>query len=453
MRLNNASQKPLSSKSMNKLRVILGDLKSSFWFIPIFIVALAVVAAVSLIYLDNINHFQPEGIIQYIFTGSANSARSVLSTISGAMIGVAGTVFSITLVALTLASSQFGPRLLRNFMHERINQVVLGTYIATYVYCLVVLNTVKDNDSIQFVPVLSVFVAIMAAIANIILLIIFIHHIAISIQADKVISDINDSLFKSFKTLFPDDDKGTSVEKSTPDFDLIKRNYLNKKTVLAPKSGYLQLIDIDAVLKLATEQHQLIFLHFKPGEYIVEGIEIAAIYFNEKMVDGAVEKLQSIYVIGKVRTPMQDAEYSIHQMVEIAARALSPGINDPYTAMACIDNLTSTLCYLTKVNFPLKYRYDEAGELRVVTDVLTYEGMINAAFNKIRQYASGSPAVVIRLMEALATIHTFAQNKAQYNIVQKHAEMVLRLGERSFNEDNDLEDLKERSRLVIPQKP
>ncbi|MBI1224095.1 MAG: DUF2254 domain-containing protein [Bacteroidetes bacterium] len=437
---------------MNKLRVFIGDLKASFWFIPIFIVVLAIIAAVILLYLDNIHHFQPEGIIQYVFTGSADSARSVLSTISGAMIGVAGTVFSITLVALTLASSQFGPRLLRNFMHERINQVVLGTYIATYVYCLIVLNSVKDNDSIHFIPVLSVFMAIATAIANIILLIIFIHHIAISIQADKVISDINDSLFKSFKTLFPEEEKEDDTITSIPNIDSIKHRYQHKTTVLAQKSGYLQLLDIETSLKTATEEQQLIVLNFKPGEYIVEGIEIGSIYFNGKLKDDAVENLQSIYAIGKVRTPMQDAEFSIHQMVEIAARALSPGINDPYTAMACIDNLTSTLCYLTKVNFPSRYRFDDEGELRVLTDVLTFEGMINAAFNKIRQYANGSPAVVIRLMDALNTVHKFARNKEQYSAVKKHAEMVLRLAENSFNEENDLADLKERSQLIIPQK-
>ena len=136
-------------------------------------------------------------------------------------------------------------------------------------------------------------------------------------------------------------------------------------------------------------------------------------------------------------------------MVEIAGRALSPGINDPYTAIACIDNLTATMCYLTKVKFPSQYRYDEKQNLRVVASTLTFEGMLNVAFNQIRQFASGSPSVVIRLMEALITIDTFAKNQEQKNAIQKHVEMVLRVAEKSFEEKNDLMDMRERSNVIL----
>ena len=434
---------------MKKLLFYWGELKSTFWFIPILIVAMAVFAAVGLIYLDNLTDYQPSGIIQYVFSGSVASARSVLSTISGAMIGVAGTVFSITLVALTLASSQFGSRLLRNFMHERINQIVLGTYISTYVYCLLVLNSVKETEQVSFIPTFSVFVAILAAVANIILLIIFIHHIAISIQADKVISDIAVALEKSIQTLYPEKLGEGPDQGTTPDVESLKKKFRYHRPILATKNGYVQYFDENEFLTTAKDKDLLIELYNRPGDYFVKNMEIGQVHFNEASLEDELKNLSSAFIIGKVRTSQQDVEFSIHQMVEIAARALSPGINDPYTAIACIDNLTSTICHLTTVKFPSIYRYDEDGTLRVVAATLNFEGMINASFNQIRQFAKGSPSVVIRLMEAMCTIDRFVQNKAQKSAVQRHASMILRAAENSFDEANDLNDLRERSRLIL----
>ena len=177
---------------------------ATFWFVPVLIIVLAVIFSIGLVSLDHFISISQEGWIRFFLVNSTDSARSILSTISGAMIGVAGTVFSVTLVALTLASSQFGPRLIKNFMYVRLNQIVLGSYIATYLYCLLVLNAIKDGNGYTFIPSLSIFIAILAAIANIILLIIFIHQIAISIQADKVISDISDLISKQVETLFPE---------------------------------------------------------------------------------------------------------------------------------------------------------------------------------------------------------------------------------------------------------
>ena len=434
---------------MKRLYFLWDELQSSFWFIPILIITISIGAAIGLLYLDNIFDYQPSGIVRFIFPGSVDSARSVLSIISGAMIGVAGTVFSITLVALTLASSQFGSRLLRNFMHERINQIVLGTYIATYVYCLLVLNAVKGTDQFSFIPSISVFVAILAAIANIILLIIFIHHIAISIQANKVISDISEALSKNLKQLFPEEIGQEPAENEIHNIELLKKAYRNKTIITSPKSGYILYADNEGILNLAQEKKLLVILNYRPGDYVVEHMEIGEVYSQEELDDDDLLDFKDIFILGKSRTPQQDPEFSIHQMVEIAGRALSPGINDPYTVITCIDNLTSTMCYLTKVKFPSKYRYDEDMELRVVASNLTFRGMLNVAFNQIRQFAGGSPSVVIRLMDALITINTMAKTPEQKMALKEHAEMVLRVAEKSFQEKNDLKDMKERSIIIL----
>ncbi|MFN2261698.1 MAG: DUF2254 domain-containing protein [Psychroflexus sp.] len=434
---------------MKKLFFFWDELTNSFWFIPMLIIVAALGLASTSIYLDQIIDFENVDYFKYFVTESADSARSVLSTISTAMIGVAGTVFSITLVALTLASSQFGSRLLRNFMHERLNQVVLGIYVSTYLYCLIILNVVKDNDGLLFIPSLSILIAIFAAVANIVLLIIFIHHISVSIQADKVISDISESLTKNVESIFSEAIDEDSISHSFEDVDGIIEDYSKHTEVNCPKSGYLQYIDNEALLNFAIKNNFLIITSHRPGNYLVKGEKLYDIYANTDFENKPISILKSNFIIGKSRSPQQDAEHAIHQMVEIACRALSPGVNDPYTAITCIDNLTSTMCYLTKVKFPNKHRYDEDENLRYVSRPLTYEGMLNASFLQIRQFAKGSPAVVIRLMEAMITIYQFTKFSIHREIVCKHAKMILNLAESSFEDIHDLDDLKDRSKIIF----
>lgn len=434
---------------MNKLLFTWDDLTSTFWFIPVMILTVAIALAFGLLYLDSRILVGQDGIGRYIFVGSADSARSVLSTISGAMIGVAGTVFSITLVALTLASSQFGSRLVKNFMYDRLNQVVLGTYISTYIYCLIVLNSLTDIDDLLFIPAFSILFALIATVANIVLLVIFIHHIAVSIQADKVISDISASLSENIETLFPETMGEGSDEETEENEESIKSSFEKKVAVNAPKSGYLQHVDNGSLMKFAVKHDVLIELDFHPGHYLIKNVQTGTIYSNRLLEEGAVQELQGLFTVGDTRTAKQDPEYSIHQMVEIAARALSPGINDPYTAIACIDNLSSTMAHLTTVKFPSPYRYDEEGDLRIIAEFPSYEKMLDAAFNQIRQQSAGNPAVVIRLLEALNRIYSFAGESEFRDAIKKHAVMIVNMAEERFDEPNDLADLHRRSELIL----
>jgi uncharacterized membrane protein len=434
---------------MKKLLFIWKELTASFWFVPVMIMLLSILMALGFVYTDQITTFSREGLGRFFFVNSLDSARSILTTISGAMIGVAGTVFSVTLVALTLASSQLGPRLIKNFMYVRLNQVVLGSYISTYLYCLIVLNAIQDNNGDTFIPVLSILVAIIAAILNIILLIVFIHNIAISIQADKVISDISAIISKQVKMLFPEkmgDEPDT--EKDLP-VDVIKSGYANTVSVKSAESGYLQYIDSDSLLDLMIKYNALFEVNYRPGDYIVGDIEIGKLYTNEKIEEDKIKKILFQFFIGRIKTAQQDLKFSIFQMAEIAAHALSTGVNDPYTAIACIDNLTAPMCYLAQAKFPSKYRLDDKKELRVIADTLEFESVLDASFNQIRQFSVGNTAVMIRLMEVLAIIYEFAKNERYKKAIIKHVKMTLNAGKESIKEKNDLEDLIEKSRKIL----
>lgn len=434
---------------MKKLVFLLKELLATFWFLPVLIICFAVFLSMALVSLDNSVSISQEGWIRLLLVNSSDSARSILSTISGAMIGVAGTVFSVTLVALTLASSQFGPRLIKNFMYVRLNQIVLGSYISTYLYCLLVLNSISDSNGHSFIPPISILVAIFAAIANIVLLIIFIHKIAVSIQADEVVSDISDFIAGQVKTLFPEM-MGDELEREDL-ADALKgiSAYPYKKSIKSPKSGYIQYIDSEGLMKHVAKHNVFLELFHRPGSFMVEGGELGVLYSHTPFEEADTKPIIDQFIIGKTKTSQQDLEFSIHQMVEIASRALSPGVNDPYTAISCVDNLTSTMCYLAQAGFPSKYRFDKEDKLRIVADTIDFEGVLDAAFNQIRQFSKDSPAVIIRLMEAMRTILSFTKKESHKKAVIKHAEMVLRLGKENIQEKNDLEDLVQRADKIL----
>ena len=258
---------------IKKLYFLWTELNASFWFIPILMLLFFIGSAMGFIYLDSLVHYAPDNMLRYLLPGSVDSARSILSIIAGAMIGVAGTVFSITLVVLTLASSQLGSRLVRNFMYDRLNQIVLGTYVSSFVFCLIVLSSLKDNETFHFVPAISVLAALLSAVAGIILLIVFIHHVSMSIQSDKVISDISESMSKSIRVLFPED-IGHEEDNPAPDMYSLKQKYIFKEDVKCKKSGYLQSIDGEGLMRIAEEHDCLIILHHRPGDFLVQGMVV-----------------------------------------------------------------------------------------------------------------------------------------------------------------------------------
>ncbi|HSJ69080.1 MAG TPA: DUF2254 domain-containing protein [Anditalea sp.] len=420
------------------------QLKTSFWFIPVVIVVVAIFGSMLLINIDSTYHVEPEGFLGLFITEDVESARQILSTIAGAMLNVTGVVFSITLVALTLASSEFGSRLLRNFMNDRLNQVVLGTYIATFIFCILILRVVKGVEDNDFIPNISIFVAIIISVANIFLLIAYIHHIAISIQADYIITDVGKNLRSSLKTLYPNQIGDENLEQS----EVFLKEHIDKIPlkilVPNPKSGYLQVINGESLLSIAKKNNLILESDHRPGDLIVKDMTLVKVHSEKALDEKSFKKISDAFIIGENRTPTHDAEFSIHQLVEIIARALSSGINDPFTAITALDKLTSNLSELASNRFASGFRFDDEGHLRMILNPLTFEGMVNASFNQVRQYSTSNPAVLIRLMESLFTIKQFTRDHTRLKVLRKHADMTMRAGENAFTETEDIKDLRRR---------
>lgn len=422
-------------------------LRTSFWLVPAAIVLAALAAFLILLEFDRDYESSAFLFFDFLEPLSPSGARIILSTIAGSMITVAGTVFSITIVTLTLASNQFGPRLLRNFMQSTINQVVLGSFIATFVYCLCVLGSIEPAGRESFVPGLSANFAIVLAIFNVAILIYFIHHVAISIQVETVIKIVNQDLIKSIHEFFPE--KG-GKEKDGAIAKLDENP--NQHIVHAKSYGYLQAINSQALEAIADECNFTLTLEQKPGVFITKGLPLVCISHNHPLSEENEAEISSAFLLGSQRTSEQDVEYSIHQLVEIAVRALSPGVNDPFTAIACIDYLESMICQIMERNFPASCAADSTGRVLVKYKIVTFSGIVKSAFDQIRQHGSENAAVLLRLLNAIRTCYSMCENDNQKKVLLRHAEMIYRAGMNNLPEDNDKKEIEEIYEYLISKR-
>lgn len=399
-----------------KLRDSLAD---SFWFLPACMAVIAAIVAFGLVALD---HRLGGGWFKetaWAWSGGPDGGRSVLSTIAGSLMTVISIVFSLTISALAQTSSHFGPRVLRNFTSDRFVQFTLGTFISTFVYCLLVLRTVRSIEEAAFVPYLSVNLGVVLAIASLAVLIFFIHHIAQSIQAENLIADVGQD-FQSLATdLFPRQVGQPQGEVNLPD-----DHWQHAYTVTSPANGYLQRIDAEQLIKLAKQHDLQLNLEKRPGEFVSHHSLLLKVVPPSRMNQSLDRKFCRCFVVGLHRTPYQDALYSIQQLVEIAAHALSPGINEPFTALSCIDWLGASLRRVLCSDLPSVYRFDEDGQVRVVARPVSFEEMARTAFDQIRIYSANMPEILISLLNTITDLASDAKRPCDREILAQHVQLI-----------------------------
>ncbi|MBE9106625.1 DUF2254 domain-containing protein, partial [Nostoc cf. edaphicum LEGE 07299] len=324
-----------------KISKLWDQLHSSYWFIPAVMAVVATALAFTMLNLDRTGKVDID--YWWVYTGGADGARSLLGSVAGSMISVAATAFSITIVALQLAASNFGPRLLRNFMQDTGNQIVLGTFIGTFIYCLFVLRTIHgEGDGYeQYVPQLSVTVGTLLAIISIGVLIYFIHHASTIIQASHVIENVSEDLHSAIKRLFPERIGHGEPEHSLGIEEIPMSFEKEALPIRANGTGYLQAIDNGELMEIACKHNLLIRLQVRPGKFLIQGSDLALVFPGKKVNKKLTKQINDAFILGKERTEQQDIEFPIDQLVEIALRAISPGINDPFTAIRCIDRINA----------------------------------------------------------------------------------------------------------------
>jgi uncharacterized membrane protein len=309
-----------------KLRALTSwqSLRASYWFVPAMLAVGAVVLAAVTLRLDAALTATQAGRTPWLYSGGANGARSMLAAIATSAIAVAGTTYAITIAVLQLASSQFGPRLLRNFMRDTGNQLVLGVFIATFLYCLLVLRRVRGQDDFAFVPHLSVTVGTALAVVSVSVLIYFIHHIASSIQAANVIATVGRELDAAIARLFPESIgqrvKSDAVPRGAAGLPL---NFDREAAPLASRgSGYILAVDLERLVTLAREQEVILRLDHRPGDFVIDGRPLASVWPADRTTEALEAAISAAVVLGSERSQEQDAGFLINQLVEIAVRAL-----------------------------------------------------------------------------------------------------------------------------------
>lgn len=411
-------------RMLSRLQNLWEKLRASYWFVPAIMCAGAVALALVLAEADR--RLGPRIPLPWLSDRSAEGARALLSAIAASIITVAGTVFSITIVALTLASSQFGPRLLRTFMADLGNQAVLGTFTSTFVYSLLVLRTIGgEEDGSVFVPHLAVSAAFLLAVLSVGVLIYFIHHVAVSIQANHIIAAVAADLERELDRLFPEQiGAGPPPHPPGPPRDIPHDFERRAAPIPAHRNGYVRIIDEDRILAIAERADIVIRVVGRPGRFVARDETLAFVYPAERLTGRLEHNLRRTFVLGHVRTPIQDAEFAFNQIVEIAVRALSKAINDPFTAVTCLDWLGACLRKAAGKAMPSPCRYGPSGRLRVVADPIDFVQMMHKAFEPIRQHGSGDAMVAARLLDTVASIAPCIQDPADRRLLLNQAERI-----------------------------
>lgn len=421
---------------ITKLRHEWQEMRSSFWFVPALIVLDAVVLATLLITVDTTVDLQVLERWPLLFGAGAAGARDLLTTVASSMITVAGVVFSITIVALSLTSSQYTSRVLRNFMRDRINQIVLGVFVGIFAYCLVVLRVIRGSDEGGFVPSLAVLVGLILAFVGIGYLIFFIHYISKSIQASSIIATAARETLTAVDHLFSQE-LGEGAEEDTDGY--LVRAFAEQawSAVPARKTGYIQRIDADDLLHLARKYQTIVRMEHGIGEFVVEGTPLISVAKWGKLDDATTNELNGAYVIGRQRVVEQDAAFGIRQLVDIAMKALSPGINDTTTAVICMDYLTAILARLATRRITTSHWMDDQGELRVMARGPSFESLLSEAFDQIRQNAGGNVAILSRMLGALQTIAGLTASPSRRWLLRQKVAEIAEAAERTIESPHD----------------
>ena len=429
-----------SLKSWSRARWF--DLQSSLWFLPAGLTSVAAALALLTVEIDLrllLDRRQGTG---WFFGGGAEGARGVLTAIAGTMINVTALVFSITVVALQLAASQLTPRVLRSFMGDRGNQVVLGFFIGTFTYALLVLRAVRAPLDQQggFVPAVSVSVAIVLALVSVGFLIFFVHHAANSIRVSVVVDRVTKTTLELADELYPAQGGGATTDPGV--------SAGAASVVVSSEAGYLQTIDMDHLLLLAAERALDIRIEPRVGDFVLPGSVVAVVappagYEIEEAIRG-------LLTLGPERTNQEDIEFGVVQLADIAVKALSPGINDPTTAMGCVDRLAEVLLPLAHRIAARSHRVVSRGGGRVVVVGPSFERLVGIAFDRVRHYGAGDARFIEHLIVTLGRMSPLVPQIHRPLLVRK-ARSALTEARSAITVEEDIEAVERAARWVAAE--
>lgn len=383
---------------------------------------------------------------------SIEGTRTILSIITGSMISIAGVTFSLTMVAVTNAAAQYGPRLIGNFMRDKANQFTLGVFTSTFIYGLLILRVAHVGDETvpgeaipEFVPNISVLVAIMMTLLSVGVLIYFVHHIPETLNVGNITARIGHSLRDSLRKLVGSENKNRPrIEAPTDQFDVEKA-----VRVTAKDEGYVQTLNLPYLLKLATEKNLMIDLQFQPGDFVTDGDILLDVWKEDggevqnDVRDDIIEKARSAYAMGQSRTVHQNYLYLADELVEVLARALSPGTNDPYTAVNCIHWFQSALNVMVNEPDPVADRFDDDNRRRIIMKPLTFDKLLELIAGKSRAYVASDKIAAMEMLSMLGKLRAKALTEARKKALEIEMSLLVKAAYDALPSEVDREALAE----------
>jgi uncharacterized membrane protein len=410
-------------------------LRTGLWPVPLGMLALALLLFSGARYLDQWPWSETFLRKWWLHSGSGDDARNLLSTLLSAIITMSSVVFSITIVALALAASQFGSRLVRVYMVDARTKLSLGIFMMTIVYCLLALRAVQHEMSPADVPHITVTVGLVLGLLCVIALLFFLHVVARSIVADEVVKRVGRELETTIDELpsLPEHppQEAAAIYTVPADFDQ------NCWPVRGSAEGYVQAIDHEHLAAFAARHQRVVRLDCRAGDFLCRGGTLAFVYPADGVEGELAKAVEQGVIIGNTRTPAQDLEFSLRHLVDVALRALSAAINDPNTAMVVIDRITAALAVLMGKRLPPMLWRDDAGTVRLVCKDSGYTHVLDSAFNQIRRHAADHPSVVVNLLNSLGKIAEQARLPEQRDALRRHVLLIAGAGLRNAVEASD----------------
>ena len=379
-------------------------LRSSYWFLPGLMAFAATALATLVLWIDSVGWSRWIDSIPWLGSGNAEGARVLLSTVAGSMITVAGVTFSMTVLAVSHAGAQLGPRTLTNLLRDRGNQVTLGVFTATFLYCLLILRAVGSTEG-SFVPRLGVLVALVLAIASVGVLIYFVHHVPRTIHATDVVARIGRRLRESIESASAParDGAGRGRDGVAEPSSVFRGEPVS--VVRSARVGYVNYVSYESLTAAADAQDCRVTVIAPAGQFVYEGtplIELRGRGAPSDSLDPA--PFRGSFAVGTRRSIGQDVLFPADQLLEVAIRALSPGVNDPYTAIECVDQLMSSAALLARSPDPPAEYQGEDGELRVLARPVFFPPFVRHVLGRLRPYMTGDALVSAHTLRCLAAL-------------------------------------------------
>jgi len=418
--------------------------RTSLAYLPTLSIAVSLVAAMLCRRLDN--RVRPSDLADWLDRGDIDTVRTLLATVTGVMISTLALVLTLTIITLQLASSQFGPRLIRTFMRSGITRWTISVFAATFSFSLTTLAAVDGTS--EFVPHVGTSITLILSIVSLAMLIFYVHDVATSIQVTAVLSTIAKNLHRHAVQYRKElDAANPGLDPVALDQEFVQRSAgleSDAAPIYAIKAGRLQFVQHHRLVHAAHDAGAVILIAYRPGDFVLSGTKIAAVSPASALTPELSSTIRSALVFGGNRTQIQDVEYALDQLVEIGLRALSPAINDTYTGLACVDWLTEALRELATLPVERCLYTDQDGVVRVAQRPLKFSGLINTTYDKLRQAGSNNPAVLIRLAESLASVFEVVTQPEHRATLLSQRDAIVETAESAGFVTKDHDDLRRR---------